>query len=236
MAVKLRLRRMGKKKQPIYKVVAADARSPRDGKFLEAIGLYNPLTNPHTININEDRALYWLSVGAQPTDTVKSLLTQKGILLKRELMGRGLSEDKIEAEMSNWANLREAKQKSPVDQKKKSKKATAKETEQAEAKTEEPETKVEETEVKTAEPETKVAETEVKTEEPETKVAETEVKTEEPETKVAETEVKAEEPETKVAETEVKTEEPEIKEDSSDESTAEVKGTASEEETEKKVD
>jgi len=60
LAVKLRLRRMGKKKQPIYKVVAADARSPRDGKFLEAIGLYNPLTNPHTININEDRALFLL--------------------------------------------------------------------------------------------------------------------------------------------------------------------------------
>ncbi len=60
MAVKLRLRRMGKKKQPIYKVVAADSRSPSDGKFLEAIGLYNPLTNPHTVEIKEDRALYWL--------------------------------------------------------------------------------------------------------------------------------------------------------------------------------
>ncbi|MCH8325059.1 MAG: 30S ribosomal protein S16 [Bacteroidetes bacterium] len=178
MAVKLRLRRMGKKKQPIYKVVAADVRSPRDGKFLEAIGLYNPLTNPHTININEDRALYWLSVGAQPTDTVKSLLTQKGILLKRELISRGLSEDKIEAEMSNWAKMREAKQKSLKVQKKKSKKAAAKEAIQAEVKTEEPETKVEETEVKT--------------------------------------------------------EEPEIKEDNSNQSTTEVKGTASEEDTEKK--
>ena len=178
MAVKLRLRRMGKKKQPIYKVVAADVRSPRDGKFLEAIGLYNPLTNPHTININEDRALYWLSVGAQPTDTVKSLLTQKGILLKRELISRGLSEDKIEAEMSNWEKMREAKQKSLKVQKKKSKKAAAKEAIQAEVKTEEPETKVEETEVKT--------------------------------------------------------EEPEIKEDNSNQSTTEVKGTASEEDTEKK--
>ena len=212
MAVKLRLRRMGKKKQPIYKVVAADVRSPRDGKFLEAIGLYNPLTNPHTININEDRALYWLSVGAQPTDTVKSLLTQKGILLKRELINRGLSEDKIEAEMSNWAKMREAKQKSSMVQKKKSKKAAAKEAEQAEVKSEEPETKVGEAEVKTEEPETKVEETEIKSEEPETKV-----------------EAKEEKPKD-----EVKTEQTIIKGDNNNESTAEVKGTASEEETKKK--
>jgi small subunit ribosomal protein S16 len=100
---------MGKKKQPIYKVVAADARAPRDGKFLESIGLYNPLTDPHTIEIKEDRALYWLNVGAQPTDTVKSLLSQKGIILKRELTRRKLSEDKIQAEMENWEKLREAK-------------------------------------------------------------------------------------------------------------------------------
>jgi len=84
LAVKLRLRRMGKKKQPIYKVVAADARSPRDGKFLEAIGLYNPLTNPHTININEDRALYWLSVGAQYG---KKLTDTKRYFVKKRING-----------------------------------------------------------------------------------------------------------------------------------------------------
>ncbi len=111
MAVKLRLRRIGKKKQPIYKVVAADSRSPRDGKFLEAIGLYNPLTDPATLDIKEDRALYWLNVGAQPTDTVKSLLSQKGIILKRELVKKGLAEDQIQAEMENWAKMREAKAK-----------------------------------------------------------------------------------------------------------------------------
>ena len=82
MAVKLRLRRMGKKKQPVYKLVAADARSPRDGKFIEAVGLYNPLTDPHTFEFKEDRVLYWLNVGAQPTNTVKSLLRQQGITLK----------------------------------------------------------------------------------------------------------------------------------------------------------
>ena len=84
MAVKLRLRRMGKKKQPIYKMVAADSRSPRDGKFLEAIGFYNPLTKPHTLDLKEDRIMYWLNVGAQPTHTVKSLLRQKGIILKKD--------------------------------------------------------------------------------------------------------------------------------------------------------
>lgn len=110
MAVKLRLRRMGKKKQPIYKIVAADSRSPRDGKFLESVGLYNPLTNPHTINIKEDRALYWLNNGAQPTDTVKSLLRQRGITLKRELIRKGLSEDKIQSELDQWTKMQEAKQ------------------------------------------------------------------------------------------------------------------------------
>ncbi|HQF42335.1 MAG TPA: 30S ribosomal protein S16 [Ignavibacteriaceae bacterium] len=99
MAVKLRLRRMGKKKQPIYKIVAADARSPRDGKFLEAVGIYNPLTNPHTVDIKEDRVNYWLNTGAQPTDTVKSLLSQKGIILKKDITRRKLSEEKAQAEV-----------------------------------------------------------------------------------------------------------------------------------------
>lgn len=100
---------MGKKKQPIYKVVAADSRAPRDGKFLEAIGLYNPLTNPATINIKEDRALYWLGVGAQPTDTVKSLLSKQGVLLKKELLKSGLSEEEATAKLQDWFKLNEAK-------------------------------------------------------------------------------------------------------------------------------
>ncbi len=124
MSVKLRLRRMGKKKQPIYKVVAADSRSPRDGKFLESIGLYNPLTNPSTIDIKEERALYWLSVGAQPTETVKSILSQKGILLKRELIRKGLSEDKVEAELEGWKKQKEAKTKGAAGSTKKTKSAT----------------------------------------------------------------------------------------------------------------
>jgi len=126
---------MGKKKQPVYKVVAADSRSPRDGKFLEAVGLYNPLTKPHTLDIKEDRVLYWLKKGAQPTDTVKSLLRQKGITLKRELMRRGLSEEQINSEMENWNKLREAKSKTRTS-KKKSKKSAASENKGEEVLTE----------------------------------------------------------------------------------------------------
>ncbi len=109
MAVKLRLRRMGKKRQPIYKVVAADSRSPRDGKFLESIGLYDPKTDPASVIIEEDRALYWLSVGAQPTHTVRNLLNRKGILLKRELLNKGLSEEEVSVKLDEWSKLHEAK-------------------------------------------------------------------------------------------------------------------------------
>ncbi|HEY6435551.1 MAG TPA: 30S ribosomal protein S16 [Ignavibacteriaceae bacterium] len=125
MAVKLRLRRMGKKKQPIYKMVAADSRSPRDGKFLESVGFYNPLTNPHTLNLNEDRIMYWLNVGAQPTNTVKSLLRQKGITLKKELLSKGLDEEKVKSELENWQKIKEAGSMKKTD-KKLSKKAKAK--------------------------------------------------------------------------------------------------------------
>jgi len=135
LAVKLRLRRMGKKNQPIYKIVAADARSPRDGKFLEAVGIYNPLTKPHTVDIKEERVNYWLDHGAQPTDTVNSLLRQKGINLLRDLKKRGLSEEKIDARMKDWQNQKEvSSQKKTV---KKSKKAAAKESKSEEQPSEE---------------------------------------------------------------------------------------------------
>ncbi len=109
MAVKLRLRRMGKKRQPIYKVVAADVRSPRDGKYIEAIGLYNPKTNPAVVELDEERALYWLNCGAQPTTTVKSLLSSKGVLLRKELLKKGLSEEDINAKMEEWKKLHDSK-------------------------------------------------------------------------------------------------------------------------------
>jgi small subunit ribosomal protein S16 len=77
--VKLRLRRMGAKKRPSYRIVAADSRSPRDGAFIESVGFYDPITDPATIKVNVERARHWLSVGAQPTDTVRSLLQKAGV-------------------------------------------------------------------------------------------------------------------------------------------------------------
>ena len=80
MAVKIRLRRMGSKKAPFYRVVVADSRSPRDGRFIEEIGTYNPLTNPAEVKIDAEKAKTWITKGAQPTETVKSLLTKSGII------------------------------------------------------------------------------------------------------------------------------------------------------------
>ena len=80
MAVKIRLRRMGAKKAPFYRVVVADERSPRDGKFIDEIGYYNPLTNPADVKIDAEKAEKWLANGAQPTETVKSLLKKSGIV------------------------------------------------------------------------------------------------------------------------------------------------------------
>ena len=82
MAVKMRLKRMGAKKAPFYRVVVADSRSPRDGKFIELIGTYNPLVTPAEINLNEELALDWLAKGAIPTDTVKNILSKAGIMKK----------------------------------------------------------------------------------------------------------------------------------------------------------
>ena len=80
MAVKIRLRRMGAKKAPYYRVVVADSRYPRDGRFIEEIGTYNPLTDPATVNVDADRAQEWIKKGAQPTDTVRGILKKAGVL------------------------------------------------------------------------------------------------------------------------------------------------------------
>lgn len=84
MSVKIRLRRLGAKKAPFYRVVVADSRSPRDGRFIEEIGYYNPTTEPATINIDGEKAAKWLKNGAQPSDTVKSLFKRAGIIDKAE--------------------------------------------------------------------------------------------------------------------------------------------------------
>ena len=82
MAVKIRLNRMGAKKSPFYRIVVADSRSPRDGRFIEILGNYDPSQTPATVNIDEQKAIEWLSKGAQPTDTVRSLMSKRGIMAK----------------------------------------------------------------------------------------------------------------------------------------------------------
>ena len=82
MAVKLRLKRMGAKKRPFYRIVAADSRSPRDGRFIEQVGTYNPITDPAEVKVDEEIALKWLKNGAIPTDTVRDLLSKQGIMKK----------------------------------------------------------------------------------------------------------------------------------------------------------
>ena len=80
MAVKLRLKRMGAKQKPFYRIVAADARSPRDGRFIETVGTYNPVSKPASVSIDEEKALKWLNNGAIPTDTVRSILSKEGLI------------------------------------------------------------------------------------------------------------------------------------------------------------
>lgn len=87
MATKIRLQRRGRKGYPFYHIIIADSRAPRDGKFIEKVGSYNPNTDPATVTINFDRALYWLQVGAQPTDTTRNILSEQGVLLKKHLLG-----------------------------------------------------------------------------------------------------------------------------------------------------
>jgi len=113
MSVKIRLQRHGKKGKPFYWVVAADARSKRDGKSLEKLGTYNPNTNPATIDINMDAAVKWLQNGAQPTDTARALLSYKGVLLKNHLLGGikkgALTEEQADAKFQAWQEDKSAK-------------------------------------------------------------------------------------------------------------------------------
>ena len=95
MAVKLRLRRMGRTKRPIYGLVATDSRSPRDGRYIEDLGRYEPLSEPATFSLNEDRVMYWLGQGAQPSDTVKNLLSKKGLMLRLHMVRKGKAEEEI---------------------------------------------------------------------------------------------------------------------------------------------
>lgn len=102
MAVRLRLRRDGRRHYPFYHLVAADSRAPRDGAFIEKLGYYNPNTNPPQIRLNTERVLYWLQQGAQPTETVRSILSHEGILLRLHLWRKGKSPEEIEAAYQHW--------------------------------------------------------------------------------------------------------------------------------------
>ena len=113
MSVKIRLQRHGKKGKPFYWVVAADARSKRDGKYLEKIGTYNPNTNPATIDLNLDSAVQWLHNGAQPTDTARAILSYKGALLKHHLDGGvrkgAMTQEQADAKLATWLEAKSGK-------------------------------------------------------------------------------------------------------------------------------
>lgn len=113
MSTKIRLARHGRKGRPFYHVVIADSRAPRDGKYIEKVGTYDPNTNPATIDLNFDRALYWLQVGAQPTDTARKILSYKGVLLKKHLLEgvkKGAFDEAVaDTRFEAWMKEREAK-------------------------------------------------------------------------------------------------------------------------------
>ena len=115
--VKLRLWRGGKKKQPIYRIVAADSRTARNGKYVEAIGQYDPGVHPAVITVKEDRVYHWLKRGAQPTDTVRSLLQRRGLWLKWGLMKKGADEAAIAAAFERWQSLQEEKSRREAERK-----------------------------------------------------------------------------------------------------------------------
>ncbi|MCK5823315.1 MAG: 30S ribosomal protein S16, partial [Bacteroidales bacterium] len=113
MPVKIRLQRQGRKKKPFYHVVIADSRAPRDGKYIERLGIYNPNTNPATIEINFDRALSWLQKGAQPTDTCRTILSYNGVLYKNHLLNGikkgAFDEATADVKFNEWKIQKDAK-------------------------------------------------------------------------------------------------------------------------------
>jgi small subunit ribosomal protein S16 len=120
MATKIRLQRHGRKGYAFYHIVIADSRAPRDGKFIERIGSYNPNTNPATVDLKFDRALYWLQVGAQPTDTTKNILSREGVLLKKHLLGGvakgAFTEAEAESKFEAWKSAKQNAEKDQVSQ------------------------------------------------------------------------------------------------------------------------
>ncbi len=138
MAVKIRLARHGKKNHAFFHIVVTDIRSPRDGRYIEQLGIYNPNTNPATIKIDHERALYWLGTGAQPSDTCRRILSYEGILLRKHLNG-GVAKGAISQEIADqrwnaWKAERDAKIESKKQNLKKTDNETRRELLNAEAK------------------------------------------------------------------------------------------------------
>ena len=138
MATRIRLQRHGRKNYAFYSIVIADARAPRDGRFTEKIGTYNPNTNPSTVDLNFDRALYWVLVGAQPTDTVRNILSAEGVYLKKHLLGGvkkgAFDEATAEAKFNAWKAEKDSKLAAAKEKKAAAKKAYAAERLAAEKK------------------------------------------------------------------------------------------------------
>lgn len=138
MATKIRLQRFGKKGKPFFHVVVADSRSPRDGKFIERLGSYNPNTNPATIEINFEKSLDWVNKGAQPTDTCRAILSYKGVLYKKHLEGGvkkgALTAEQAEAKFAEWLSAKDGRIEGKKDGLTKSKEEVKKAALAAEAK------------------------------------------------------------------------------------------------------
>ena len=138
MATKIRLARRGRKKMAMYDVVVADARAPRDGRFIEKLGTYNPNTNPASIVLNDEKALDWVMTGAQPTDTVKAILSYRGIMLRKHLqvgVNKGaITQEQADAKFDEWKAGKDAEVQSKVDSLSKKKADEAKARLAAEAK------------------------------------------------------------------------------------------------------
>ena len=138
MAVKIRLSRRGRKKLALYDVIVADVRAPRDGKFIEKIGTYNPLTNPATIDIDNQKAFDWLMKGALPTETVERMLSYRGVMLRRHLqigvVKGAITQEVADAKLAEWQQQKEAKISTKVDTLSKAKEQAAKARKAAEVK------------------------------------------------------------------------------------------------------
>ncbi|MCR9250924.1 MAG: 30S ribosomal protein S16 [bacterium] len=141
MAVKIRLARRGRKKLAMYDVVVADARAPRDGRFIEKLGTYNPNTNPASIDIDADKAFDWVMKGAQPTDTARAILSYKGVMLKKHLqvgVNKGaITQEQADEKFQAWLDGKESQIQGKVDSLAKDKAAKAKAKLEAEAKVKE---------------------------------------------------------------------------------------------------